>query len=505
VLTYHNDNARTGQNLGETLLALSSVNSASFGKIGTLPVTGLVDAEPLYVPNLTINGAAHNVLFVATEHDFVYAFDADNLAQLWQVSVAAGEASSDNRGCDQVTPEIGVTSTPVIDPGAGPHGTLFLVSMSKNARGQYHQRLHALDLVTHAELDGGPAEIQATYPTLSGKTAFDPAAYAERSALLLLNGVIYLSWTSHCDAGDYTGWIMGYSESTLQQTSVLNLTPNGSRGAIWMAGAGPASDSSGNIYILDANGTFDASLDPNGVPTKGDYGNAFVKLSTARHKLTVADYFAPFDTVADSDRDLDLGSGGALLLPDFKDDSGKTRRLAVGAGKVNAKGQAVIYVVNRDSMGKFNARSDAAIYQELPAALEGGTGVYGMPAYFNDTIYYGAVDDNLKALPISHARLANRAASETSVSFGYPGTTPSISANGAANGIVWAVEVSATGVLHAYDATNLAHELYNSNQAGARDHFPNNKFVTPMIANGRVYVGTQDGVAVFGLLNGAAH
>jgi len=497
VLTYHNDNARTGQNLNETILTASSVNSSNFGKIGTLPVIGLVDAEPLYVPNLIINGAPHNVVFVATEHDLVYAFDADTFVQLWQASVTAGESPSDKRNCDQVTPEIGVTSTPVIDLSAGPNGTIFLVAMSKDSGGHYHQRLHALDLVTHAELDGGPREIQATYPNLRGQTTFDPGEYEERSGLLLLNGVIYLSWTSHCDVGNYTGWVMGYRESTLQQTSVLNVTPNGSGGAIWMAGAGLAADSAGNIYFLDANGTFDTPVNSSGLPPNGDYGNAFIKLARASNNLAVADYFAPHDTVANSAADRDLGSGGALVLPDLKDKSGATRHLAVGAGKVNIGGQTFIFVVNRDSMGKFSASNDHAIYQETAAGLEGGTGVYAMPAYFSNTVYYGAVDDNLKAFSILNARLVTPAASESGTSFGYPGATPSISANGTSSGIVWAVEAARTGVLHAYDATNLANELYNSNQAGTRDQFPNNKFITPIIANGKVYVGTSNAVVAF--------
>lgn len=500
VLTYHNDIERTGQNLNETILTPSNVKSSTFGKIGFLNVTGLVDAEPLYVPNLTVNGATHNVVFVATEHDLVYAFDADSFAQLWQVSLlGANETTSDNRGCGQVTPEIGITSTPVIDPTAGPHGTIWAVAMTKDNSGNYHQRLHALDITTGAELAGSPITVQATYPGIgdnssNGKVVFDPAQYKERPGLLLLNGVVYTGWSSHCDDGAYTAWVIGYSASTLQQTTVIDVTPNGHMGSLWMAGAGIAADSSNYIYFLVANGTFDTTLDGNGFPSEQDYGNAFMKLSTTNNQLAVADYFTMYDTVSESNGDVDLGSGGALVLPDMVDASNVTRHLAVGAGK-----DSIIYLCDRDSMGKFNPNSDS-IYQEITSNGISG-GVWAMPAYFNNTLYYGAVGDNLKAFSFSAAKLIAPPGSASSENFGYPGTTPSVSANGNSNGVVWAIENNSGGVLHAYDATNLANELYNSNQAAnGRDSFADNKYVTPMIANGKVYVGTPTGVAVFGLL-----
>lgn len=498
VLTYHNDVGRTGQNLTETALATSNVNSSTFGKTGFLSVDGKVDGEPLYASGVTISGAKHHVVYAVTEHDSIYAFDPDSGVQLWQVSaLGQGETPSDDHGCSQITPEIGITSTPVIDRTQGPNGAVYTIAMSKDSSGRYHQRLHALDLSTGAELFGGPVEVQASYPgtganSSGGNVIFDPGQYAERAGLLLLNGNLYLGWTSHCDQGPYTGWLMAYSESTLAQTSVLNLTPNGSDGSIWMSGTAMAADSAGNIYFLDANGTFDTTLNANGMPSQGDYGNSFMKVSSSGG-LSVADYFAPYNTLAESNADQDLGSGGALVLPDLTDASGQVRHLAVGAGK-----DANIYVVNRDSMGKFNPNSNN-VYQEITGQLSSGE--FGMPAYFNGTVYFGAVSDNVKAFPITNAQLATAPSSLTSTSFTYPGSTPSISANGTMNGIVWAVENSNLAVLHAYDATNLSHELYNSNQAGARDNFgPGNKFITPMIANGKVFVGTQNGVAVFGLL-----
>lgn len=502
VLTYHNDAARTGQNLDESVLTPGNVNSTGFGKVGFLTTTGHVDAEPLFVSNLSVGGTAHNVVFVATEHDLVYAFDADSFAQLWSASLlGANEAPSDDHGCDQITPEIGVTSTPVIDPKAGPDGTIFLVAMSKDSGGNYYQRLHALDLATGGERPGSPVTLQASYaaPAGGGTQAFAPGQYAERAGLLLLNGNIYLAFTSHCDQDPYQGWVLAYNENSLQQTAALDLTPNGSEGSVWMAGDGLAADANGNIYFLDANGTFDATLDAAGMPSLGDYGNAFVKLSTAGGGLAVSDYFTMYNTASESNGDLDLGSGGAMVLPDLQDASGATRHLAVGAGK-----DGNIYLVDRENMGKFNPNGDAAIYQEVTSNGLGG-GVFAAPAYFNGSIYYGAVGDSLKQFALNAARLATPAASQSATSFGYPGATPSVSADsmdgGGRNGIVWAVENSGgNGVLHALDAANLGHELYNSNQAGARDEFADNKFITPMIADGRVYVGTPTGVIVFGLL-----
>ena len=495
VLTYHNDVGRTGQNLNETILTHSNVNSTNFGKRAFLTTDGLVDAEPLYVSNLQIGGAAHNVVFVVTEHNSVYAFDADTFTQLWKVSMTpSGETSSDAvSGCDQVTPEIGITSTPVIDLKAGPNGTIYLVAMTKNGS-TYFQRLHALDLTTGADLAGSPVTIQATFPNKAGTTTFAPKQYKERAALLLLNGVIYTSWASHCDIGPYTGWVMGYSQSSLQQTSAIDITPNGSLAAIWMAGAGLAADSTGNIYFLAGNGTFDDTLNSSGFPENGDYGNGFIKLSTTGNKLAVADYFNMFNTDSESGSDTDLGSGGAMVLPDLQDSAQNTWHLAVGAGK-----DTHMYVVNREMMGKFNVQNDNAIYQQLSGALPGG--VWAMPAYFNGTIYYGSVGAPLKAFPITNAKVAASASSSSSASFGYPGSTPSVSANGTSNGIVWTVQNGGTAVLHAYDASNLATELYNSNQAAnSRDHFAGNKFITPMIANGKVFVGTPTGVVVFGEL-----
>jgi hypothetical protein len=312
--------------------------------------------------------------------------------------------------------------------------------------------------------------------------------------LLLLNGVIYTSWGSHCDFRPYTGWLIGYDQNTLTQVAVLNVTPNGNEGSFWMSGTAPAADANGNIFALDANGTFDTTLNAQGFPSQGDFGNAFLKIATANKQLTVADYFEVFNQASENSSDTDLGSGGALVLPDLLDGSGQTRHLAVGAGK-----DAIIYLVDRDSMGKFNSGANS-IYQEIQNALGGS--IFSMPAFFDNRVYFGPVGSSVKAFGITNAKLGSTPTSQTPNVFPYPGATPSISADGNGNAILWAVENANPAVLHAYDAGNLATELYNSNQAsGGRDHFgAGNKFITPTVANGKVYVGTTTGVGVFGLL-----
>ena len=499
VVTYKNDVLRTGQNLTETTLTPGNVGSTTFGLLHNLTVDGKVDAQPLYLSHLSVGGSQHNVVFVATENDSVYAFDADTGSQVWKVSLLpSGETASDDQSCSFISPAMGVTSTPVIDRAAGAHGTLFLVAMSKDGSGAYHQRIHALDVTTGAELLGGPKDITATY----GSTTFLPGPYAERAALLLSQGTLYTSWTSHCDHGAYGGWVIAYSESTLAPAGVINLAPGASGSgfasqgpAIWMGGAGPAADSAGNVYLLTGNGRFETTLNSGGFPSGGDYGNSFVKISSSGGSLSVADYFAMSNEVAESTNDADLGSGGIMLLPDQKDANNTVRHLAVGAGK-----DSNLYVVNRDSMGKFDS-SKNNIWQELDSALGGE--VRSSPAYFNGTIYYGPSGGALLAFHLSNAQLSQQPASQTSTQFGYPGTFPVVSANGTSNAIVWAYENAGSGaVLHAYSGGNLATELYNSTQAAnGRDQFgAGNKFIVPTVADGKVFVATTNSVAIFGLL-----
>ncbi len=503
VLTYHNNNARTGLNAAETTLTLSNVNSASFGKLFEVTVDGLVDGEPLYLSAVPIPGSGtHNLLIVVTENDSVYAFDADTGGGIWNIStLGAGETPSDDRGCSQVTPQIGITSTPVIRRPAGSNGVIYTVAMSKNSSGDYFQRLHALDATTGKELYNGPVTITAKYPgtgdnSSGGNVVFDPAQYKERSGLLLAGETVYLTWASHCDIRPYTGWVMGYNATTLAQKTVINVTPNGNEGAIWGSGAGLTADGSGNIFFLDANGVFDTTLTSGGFPDSGDYGNAFIRLTTSGG-LAVADYFEMDNGVQESNGDVDLGSGGALLLPPMKDGSGNTWNLAVGAGK-----DTNLYIVNRESMGKFNPDSNGN-YQELAGVLPGG--IWSMPAYANGRLYYGPVGQPILEFEFKDAKLLAAPVAQTSNSFGYPGATPSISSNKGSNTIVWAAENTNPAVLHAYNAKTLV-ELYNTNQAASgRDHFgAGNKYITPLIINGKVYVGTTTGVGAFGLLSDKA-
>ncbi len=498
VLTYHNDAARTGQNLAESILTPALVKAGTFGKLLNVSVDGKVDAQPLYVSGVN-TGGSHNVVYAATEHDSVYAFDANSGHIYWHVSLLkSGETPSDSRSCDQVTPEIGITATPVIDLTAGPHGTIYVVAMSKDNSGNYYHRLHALDITNGAEQFSGPKTIQASYPgsganNSNGHVVFDPKQYKDRPGLLLLNGVVYTSWGSHCDINPYTGWLIGYDRLKLTQTSVFNFAPNGSEAALWNSGGAPAADSQGNIFVSVANGTFDTTLTSAGFPARGDYGNSFVKLAVKGGKTSAADYWTMYDSNSESSHDTDLGSGGIMLLPDQKDSNGGVHHLAVGAGK-----DSNLYVLNRDSMGKFDATSDGTIYQQLTGALPGG--IWSNPAYFNGHVYFGPVGSAVYSFGISNAKLS--LSSETTHTFTYPGVTPSISARGSANGILWAVENMTTAVLRAYDATNLATEFYDSNQAaGNRDHFgAGNKYIAATVANGQVFVGTQNSVAVFGAL-----
>jgi hypothetical protein len=420
---------------------------------------------------------------------------------LWHVSLLPpGEGVNDlpPYACDQVTPTIGITATPVIDRNAGAHGTMFVVAMSvATTSATYHQRLHALDVTSGAELANSPVDITATFPMQGSVTTFAPAQYEERAALLLSQGTLYTSWTSHCDVAPYTGWIIAFSESTLSRTAVLNVAPNsgGTGPSIWMSGGGPAADAAGNVYLLTANGVFETTLDTQGFPNGGDYGNSFLKLTLAGASLVVSDYFTMYNELSESAADVDLGSGGILLLPDQSDAGGSVRHLAIGAGK-----DGNLYVVNRDSMGRFTAGTNN-IWQQLSGVL--GAGIWSSPAYFNGTVYYGPVNGPLSAFALHAALLGAAPTAASPGSFTYPGTSPVVSANGTSNAIVWAHENSDPAVLHAYDAGNLAHELYNSSQAAnGRDQFgPGNKFITPAVADGKVFVGTQSGVAVFGLLN----
>jgi len=487
VLTYHNDTMRSGQNLTETTLTPGNVASGSFGLRTILSADGVVDATPLIVSNVVIGGTTHTVVYIASENDSVYAYDADSFQLLQRVSLlGAGESPAPPvPNCSQVTPKIGITATPVIDRSAGPNGTLFLVAMSVDGTGKAFHRLHALDLATLTEVAHSPVTITATF----GSLTLDPRQYKVRGALLLNAGQIYTGWASNCDFPAYNSWIITYNETTLQQTAVLNLTPHGQFGAIWNAG-GLAADAPGSVYAVLGNGTFDVNQ---------DYGNAAVRLAASGTTLSVADYYTPADTVTETLNDKDLGSGSVLLLPDQMDAAGATQKLLIAGGKMGN-----LYLINRSNMGHFVPAGNNA-YQELDGLLTGG--LFTAPAYYNGSVYLAGNGLPLYAFALNNALLPTAPTSKSTVTFAFPGGSPAVSANGSSNGIVWAVEsnVSTPAVLHAYSAANLATEYYNSKQAAnSRDAFGNgNKFVTPVIANGKVFVATPNGgggVAVFGLL-----
>jgi outer membrane protein assembly factor BamB len=503
VNTWHNDDARTGLNPNEIVLTPANVNSTNFGKLFVIPTDGRVTAQVLYRSALSIPGKGfHNVVFIATEHDSVYACDADDGTVLWHATLLkAGETPSDNTGCN-IMPEVGITSTPVIG-----NGVIYVQGMSKDSTGAYHQRLHALNLATGAEMPGSPVENTATFAGTGDEPVFNPRQHFDRAGLVLSKGVIYTTWTAFCDRPPYSGWIMGYNTS-LQQVSVLSITPNGGYGSIWQSGAAPAVDGNGHLFLMTANGTFDTTFDPNGFPLQRDFGNAFLQLGPAAARgLDVVDYFAPYNTVDMSSTDHDLGSGGTMLLPDMADAAGHTRHLALGAGK-----DGHIYIADRDNMGKFNPNSNANLYQDVDAtALR--SQCFSSPAFFGTHLYYAVWTQPLRQFEFVDARLNPVPSAVSSNTFGYPGTTPSISANGTASGIVWVADTgnpnaegtdpAAIATLRAYDATNVGKELYNSNQAAnARDQFGHgNNFVVPTIANGKAYVGTQNTVGVFGLFD----
>lgn len=495
VATYQYDNSRAGANPAELALNTSNVNSTKFGKLYAYPVDGYVYGQPLYLPGVRIPGKGlHNVVYAVTEHDSVYAFDADsgagaNSAPLWQVSflnAAAGVTSvpATDTGCGQITPEIGITSTPVVDPVAG---TIYVVAMTKessNGSVSYVHRLHALDVASGAERTGSPVTVRATFPGTGegGSTlTFDPKNYKQRPGLLLLNGVVYTGWSSHCDIGTYHGWLMGYDAQALQQVSVYNNTPNGNEGSFWASGAAPAADAAGNIFVVSGNGTF--------APSSANLGESYIRLSSAGG-LAAADYFAPYNYASLDGSDLDTGSSGVALLPDGAG-SPLHPHLMVGAGK-----EGRIYLLDRDNLGKVQSGSDSQIVQSIPGAIGG---LFSNPAYFGGTIYFCGSGDYLKAFSISGAQMTTTPTSKSPGKFGSPGCVPTVSANGTSNAIVWILE--SAGILHAYDGVNLATELYNSNQNATRDS-PGAyvKFSVPMVTNGKVYAGSQTALNVYGLL-----
>jgi hypothetical protein len=517
VFTQHNDNGRTGQNLGESILTPANVNTTTFGKLFSQAVDAQVYAQPLYVPNVTIGGSVHNILYVATEGDSVYAFDADsntggNATALWHASMidtahgAAAGATTMNvasalPGCTDLTPQVGITSTPVIDPSTG---TMYVEAKSEE-NGAFVHRLHALDITTGAEKAPGPTVITATVPgtgdgSSGGVLTMDPLHHMNRPGLLWLNGTIYLAYASHCDFSPWHGWLLAYNAGTFTQTSVFVTTPNNSDGGYWMSGAGVAGDSNANIFIASGNGTFDTTNIP-----ATELGDTTMKLFYAgTSTLSLLDYFTPQNEsmLGGDGGDEDLGSGGVLLLPD---QPGSNTHELVQGGK-----QGLIYLINRDQMTANNLHFcqtncngvDPQIVQEvqLETAQDSGASLFNTPTYFNGALYYAGVNDSLKAFPLSNGLLPLSPSQTSTQTFGFPGATPSASANGSTNGIIWLIDRSGNGpaVLYAYQAGTLT-ALWNSTISTGDGAGEAIKFSVPTIANGKVYVGTQTEIDVYGL------
>ena len=497
------DNARTGANPNETILTPANVNSATFGKIFTYHVDGDVYAQPLYLRQVALpDKSLHNMVFVATEHDSIYAFDADGARAmpLWRRSFLGPSVTTVTPGdvsCSLITPEIGITPTPVIDPATG---TLYVLARTreKSPDGQSYrfvQRLHALAVTTGAEKFGGPVEIKASVPgrgaaNSSGIIDFDPLHQLPRAALLLASGALFLAWGSSCDVDPYHGWIIAYDAHNLSQIAAFNTSPEAEKGGIWMGDTGPAADSEGNVFVVTGNGRFSAFAPPG-----RDYGDSILKLGLSNRKLSVLDFFTPSNQNELNAGDLDLGSGGPILLPD---QAGPHRRLLIAGGKGGG-----IYVIDRDQMGRFHSGDDSHAVQVIPKT----PGIYSAPAFWNQHVFFLWPDDVLKDFRLSHGRLSAAPVARGAIRFNDPGATPTVSANGQTNGIVWLLKSKdwrapdRPAVLYAFDASNISRELYDSEQKPDRDRSGLClRFNIPIVADGKVYIGTKKEVNVYGLL-----
>lgn len=498
VTTAQYGNARLGSTLVETVLTPANVNSETFAKLFTLPVDGDVYAQPLYLPQLEIPGKGkRDVLFVATEHDSIYAFDAgaNPPAVLWQTNFLDHDKGvitvpPSDLSCPFIRPEVGITPTPVIDQSTG---TMYVLARTKE-RKEYVQRLHALAVTTGRERPGSPIVIQATFDRAAQDgtrttVAFDPLRQNARAALLLAADKVYLTWASSCDVAPYHGWVMAYDARTLKQVAVLNTSIDAGESGIWQGDAGPAADEMGNVYVVTGNGKFDADSGGH------DYGDSVLKLAVEVGSFAIKDYFTPFNQHELNEKDLDLGSSGPVLLPD---QGGPHPHLLLTAGKGEG-----IYVLDRDQLGKYRSANNGHAFQTIPSVSD----CFGAPAYWNGHVYYACEDDSLKDFRVQGGRVAPESVAHTEIKFTGVGATPSISANAAKDGIVWIIATpnfftkDAPAVLHAYDATNIAHELYNSEQKPTRDRAGTAiRFLMPTVANGCVYVGLKKEVDVYGLL-----
>jgi hypothetical protein len=516
ITTYHSDIARTGQNLHEYALTPATVSGGSFGKLWSCPVDGSVYAQPLYVANLSIGGGVHNVLIVATMHDSVYAFDADNAGCIiyWHTSLinpSGGVTTTSPAGCADIVLEYGITGTPVIDLSSPQ--TIYLVASTTESGNQF-QRLHALSLATGAEQAHSPMAITATVAgTGDGASSviFNPLYENQRAGLALSNGSVFIAWSSHCDHNTWHGWVMSYDKTALTQTAVFNSTPNGSAGGIWMSGGAPAIDSNGNLYVPTGNGTFDDTHNvvPPAAPLD-DFGESFVNLNPTT--LAVQDFYTPSQNASWSAQDLDLASAGVTVLPDGTGPTGHPNVL-VGSDK-----QGHLWMIDRTQMSQFSPTANNTVqYLTLPevaSCVADQQCVYSTPGYWNGTLYIAIEHGSVMALPLSagllpaSAQLIAVPASESVETYEFPSPTPSISAAPSGGGIVWVLDTSRNGtdggssgpaILRAYDATNLGSTLYSSATLPADAAGNATKFMLPVVANGHVYVAGSGTLTVYGL------
>jgi hypothetical protein len=513
VFTYHNDLARTGQNLQEYALTPATVSGGNFGKLWSCNVDGLVSASPLYVANVSIGGGTHNIVIVATMHDSVYAFDADNgsCTPYWQTSFLSPgvttEAATTVCG-DVVTGEYGVTGTPVIDPNTK---RLYLVAVTTEG-GTWVQRLHALSLSDGT--DATPAQVISASQPGNGdglsNVIFSAEYQNQRSGLVLYNGVVSVAWGGHCDntAWPWHGWVMGFSKTTLAPVGQYLATPNGLEGGIWMSAGAPAVDSGGNMFFSTGNGTFDntSNLNPLVAPNN-DLGESFLNLNAAT--MALQDFYTPSQNAAWSAADLDISAGGVVVLPDGIGPSGHSN-LVFGTDK-----QAHVWMMDRSNMSGYVPNQDNTVqYLRMPNAKT--YSVHASPAYWNGYIYCLVDNGPLLALQLTGGLLPQSSgvvlpSSQSLEQYNYPTPTPSISSTPSdTNGILWVVDNWATGtdngagsvgpaILRAYDATNLGSTLYSSSNLSADTAGPASKFTSPTIANGHVYVVGNGTLTVYGL------
>jgi PQQ-like domain len=479
VLTYHNNNARDGAFTEETVLIPSNIGSAHFGKLLSYPVDGQIYAQPLYLPQVSIAGANHDVVFVATENNSVYAFDAkgSQVTPLWTKSLGTATPRNDLEG---VSPLLGITSTPVIDVTTG---TLYVLAENTNA----HFQLHALDITSGAEKFGGPVTVTGSVSgtgldNAGGTITLENSCY-QRMGLALnpVTNMIYLAF-GHCNHG----WILAYDKTTLQLTATFNDTPDGAGGGLWAGGGAPAIDDvTGDLYLI-------TGVDQND-PSSG-YNDAFLRLSGK--DLSVLDFFQPDNEAFLRANDADLGAGATILMPD---DSSGSPRETIGGGK-----DGRVFVVNRDSMGSFSPTADN-VFEIVQTGVQQFDNIFSTPVYWNGSLYYHCESDVLHAFSWSNGLLSTQPVSSGNSKFAMHGATPSLSSNGMQNGIIWEIDNTNYGsgpaVLHAYDATNVGNELYNSSQAGSRDTAGMAlKFTVPTIAGGKVFVPTANELDIYGLL-----